>query len=115
MVDLGADWLHVDVMVRCATAFPLLPSRCCRRAAVSIPLSACSALSAAQDGHFVPNLTLGAPIVKSLRKHTAAFLDVHLMVTQPAQVGAGCGRWGAGRALWLPGRERVFMHPRRRI
>ncbi len=34
----------------------------------------------------MPNLTLGAPIVKSLRKHTAAFLDVHLMVTHPAQV-----------------------------
>lgn len=37
------------------------------------------------DGHFVPNLTLGAPIVKSLRRHTPAFLDVHLMVTNPAQ------------------------------
>lgn len=32
------------------------------------------------DGHFVPNLTLGAPIVKALRKHTDAFLDCHLMV-----------------------------------
>ncbi|KAJ3368079.1 hypothetical protein HDU91_000868 [Kappamyces sp. JEL0680] len=35
------------------------------------------------DGHFVPNLTLGAPIVKSLRKHTDMFLDCHLMVTDP--------------------------------
>eukprot|EP00938_MAST-03A_sp_MAST-3A-sp1_P001406 g1406.t1 len=35
------------------------------------------------DGHFVPNLTLGAPIVKSLRKHTNAFLDCHLMVSEP--------------------------------
>jgi pentose-5-phosphate-3-epimerase len=34
-------------------------------------------------GHFVPNLTLGAPIVKSLRKHTKLFLDCHLMVTNP--------------------------------
>jgi ribulose-phosphate 3-epimerase len=38
-----------------------------------------------QDGHFVPNLTLGAPIVASLRKHTQAFLDCHLMVSNPAQ------------------------------
>ena len=38
------------------------------------------------DGHFVPNLTLGAPIVKALRKHTpAAFLDIHMMVANPDQ------------------------------
>lgn len=35
------------------------------------------------DGHFVPNLTLGAPIVKALRKHTDVFLDCHLMVSEP--------------------------------
>lgn len=35
------------------------------------------------DGHFVPNLTLGAPIVKSLRAHTDAYLDCHLMVSEP--------------------------------
>jgi ribulose-phosphate 3-epimerase len=37
------------------------------------------------DGHFVPNLTLGAPVVSCLRPHTALHLDVHLMVTHPAQ------------------------------
>eukprot|EP00163_Fabomonas_tropica_P002496 TRINITY_DN1190_c0_g1_i2.p1 TRINITY_DN1190_c0_g1~~TRINITY_DN1190_c0_g1_i2.p1 ORF type:complete len:186 (+),score=43.91 TRINITY_DN1190_c0_g1_i2:457-1014(+) len=37
------------------------------------------------DGHFVPNLTLGAPIIKCLRKHTDAFLDCHLMVSNPQQ------------------------------
>ncbi|KAJ2851227.1 RIBULOSE-phosphate 3-epimerase [Coemansia brasiliensis] len=37
------------------------------------------------DGHFVPNLTLGAPIIKSLRKHTTGFLDCHLMVSHPEQ------------------------------
>ncbi|KAK9729329.1 RIBULOSE-phosphate 3-epimerase [Basidiobolus ranarum] len=35
------------------------------------------------DGHFVPNLTMGAPIIKSVRKHTDAFLDCHLMVAEP--------------------------------
>jgi ribulose-phosphate 3-epimerase len=35
------------------------------------------------DGHFVPNLTIGAPVVKSLRKNTKLPLDVHLMITDP--------------------------------
>ena len=36
------------------------------------------------DGHFVPNLTFGGPIVKAIRPHTALPFDVHLMVTNPA-------------------------------
>ena len=35
------------------------------------------------DGHFVPNLTFGAPVIKCLRANTSAILDVHLMVTHP--------------------------------
>lgn len=35
------------------------------------------------DGHFVPNLTLGAPIVKCLRPVTEKVLDVHLMIEEP--------------------------------
>lgn len=35
------------------------------------------------DGHFVPNLTLGAPIVRALRSKTALPFDVHLMVSNP--------------------------------
>jgi len=35
------------------------------------------------DGHFVPNLTIGPPVVKSLRKETELFLDVHLMIEKP--------------------------------
>merc|ERR1711935_332755 len=37
------------------------------------------------DGHFVPNISFGAPVIKSLRKHTDAYLDVHLMVSNPRQ------------------------------
>jgi ribulose-phosphate 3-epimerase len=50
------------------------------------------------DGHFVPNLTIGPPVVKSLRKRTDLYLDCHLMVENPwdlvddfAEAGAdGC-------------------------
>jgi ribulose-phosphate 3-epimerase len=35
------------------------------------------------DGHFVPNITIGPPVVESLRKITKMALDVHLMITDP--------------------------------
>ncbi len=35
------------------------------------------------DGHFVPNMTLGPPVVESIRKVTKSILDVHLMITDP--------------------------------
>ena len=35
------------------------------------------------DGHFVPNITIGAPVVKSLRGVTNSKLDVHLMIENP--------------------------------
>lgn len=48
------------------------------------------------DGHFVPNLTIGAPVVASLRKHSRAFFDCHLMVSEPS-------KWIQARtASWQP-------------
>ena len=35
------------------------------------------------DGHFVPNITIGAPVVKCLRRTTGLFFDVHLMISEP--------------------------------
>lgn len=47
------------------------------------------------DGHFVPNITFGAPIIKSLRKDIKMIFDAHLMITDPDKfipdlVDAGC-------------------------
>jgi ribulose-phosphate 3-epimerase len=46
------------------------------------------------DGHFVPNISFGPPVIEAVRKATTAFLDVHLMITDPlryapAMVAAG--------------------------
>lgn len=48
------------------------------------------------DGHFVPNISIGIPVVKSLRPHTKLMLDVHLMISNPDNyikefVDAGAG------------------------
>jgi ribulose-phosphate 3-epimerase len=37
------------------------------------------------DGHFVPNLTIGPPVVASLRKHSGLYFDCHLMMTEPGR------------------------------
>lgn len=35
------------------------------------------------DGHFVPNITFGAPVMKTFRRHSEKFFDVHLMISDP--------------------------------
>lgn len=47
------------------------------------------------DGHFVPNISIGVPVVQSLRRHTDAFLDVHLMISQPERYIEAFARAGA--------------------
>jgi ribulose-phosphate 3-epimerase len=47
------------------------------------------------DGHFVPNITFGPPVIKALRPHTPLFFDAHLMISDPdryldAFAEAGC-------------------------
>lgn len=54
------------------------------------------------DGHYVPNLTLGPPVVASLRKATDRLLDCHLMITDPATYAPELLRLGA---------ESVTFHP----
>ncbi|MGA8143645.1 MAG: ribulose-phosphate 3-epimerase [Candidatus Acidiferrales bacterium] len=51
------------------------------------------------DGHFVPNISIGIPIVASLRKATRLPLDVHLMIERPEEYIAEFVRAGADRVL----------------
>ena len=47
------------------------------------------------DGIFVPNITIGVPVVKSIRKCTDFFLDVHLMIEKPARYVEAFAKAGA--------------------
>ncbi|MEX0665219.1 MAG: ribulose-phosphate 3-epimerase [Acidimicrobiia bacterium] len=51
------------------------------------------------DGHFVPNLTIGPPVVASLRARTELFLDCHLMVDNPGVLLADFAAAGANRCI----------------
>ncbi len=47
------------------------------------------------DGHFVPNISIGPPVVKSIRKATDMFLDCHLMISNPSDYVEGFAKAGA--------------------
>jgi ribulose-phosphate 3-epimerase len=51
------------------------------------------------DGHFVPNISIGIPVVASLRKATRLPLDVHLMIERPEEYIEDFVRAGADRVL----------------
>ena len=47
------------------------------------------------DGRFVPNITIGLPVVRSIRKMTDAIIDTHLMIVEPGQYAAEFAKAGA--------------------
>ena len=47
------------------------------------------------DGSFVPNITVGIPVLESVRKHTDLFIDAHLMIVQPQRFTTEFCRAGA--------------------
>jgi ribulose-phosphate 3-epimerase len=51
------------------------------------------------DGHFVPNLTIGPPVVEAIRKTTGLPLDVHLMMTNPERYIGDFARAGSNHIL----------------
>ncbi len=48
------------------------------------------------DNHFVPNLTLGLPVVESLLKVSPIPVDCHLMIQDPDRWAPAFARWGPG-------------------
>jgi len=47
------------------------------------------------DGHFAPNISFGVPVVASIKRHTDLFLDVHLMISDPARYASAFAAAGA--------------------
>src|SRR6187455_797904 len=47
------------------------------------------------DGHFVPNITIGLPVVRSLRKATKMVIDTHLMISAPGRYAVEFVKAGA--------------------
>jgi ribulose-phosphate 3-epimerase len=70
------------------------------------------------DGHFVPNLTLGPPVVRALRRSTTLPIDVHLMIEEPdrfadAFIDAGAS-WVSVHVEATPHLQRTVAHVRSR-
>ena len=59
------------------------------------------------DGHFVPNITIGPPVVKSLRKATRLPLDCHLMIENPDQY---IEDFAAAGADWISVHQEACRH-----
>lgn len=64
------------------------------------------------DGHFVPNITIGPPVVASLRKATEVPLDCHLMIENPDQYIPG---FVAAGADWISVHQEACVHLHRTL
>lgn len=64
------------------------------------------------DGHFVPNITIGPPVVESLRRATDATLDVHLMIESPDQYIPAFVEAGAD---WISVHQEACVHLNRTL
>jgi ribulose-phosphate 3-epimerase len=64
------------------------------------------------DGHFVPNLTIGPPVVASLRKATSLPLDVHLMIEDPDRYIPAFAEAGAD---WISVHQEACRHLHRTL
>jgi ribulose-phosphate 3-epimerase len=92
---LSADFAHLGEQVRAA----------CEGGAGVIHVDI-------MDGHFVPNLTIGPPVVKSLRKVTKLPLDCHLMIEHPDEFIPAFAEAGAD---WISVHQEACLHLNRSL
>ncbi len=64
------------------------------------------------DGHFVPNITIGPPVVAALRKHVEVPLDCHLMIEEPDRYIPAFAQAGAN---WISVHQEACVHLDRTI
>lgn len=64
------------------------------------------------DGHFVPNITIGPPVIESLRRVTTLTFDVHLMITEPDRYIPQFIKAGAN---WVTVHQEACIHLHRTI
>ena len=64
------------------------------------------------DGHFVPNLTFGLPVIRAIKKITSIPLDVHIMIANPDQMAAAYVEAGADILTF---HAEATLHPHRLI
>jgi ribulose-phosphate 3-epimerase len=68
------------------------------------------------DGHFVPNISFGVPVIESLRPHTKLFFDAHLMITDPLKYAEAFVRAGVDNITFhievAPEPQKVVEHIR---
>ncbi|KAG8491412.1 hypothetical protein CXB51_014655 [Gossypium anomalum] len=100
MLDFGADWLHMDIMVKFVSNFASFMDSQQKRNDFQHSNFFWFHGFFLQDEcklfrYFVPNLTISAPVIESLRKHTKAFFDCHLMVTNLIDYFEPLGKAGA--------------------
>src|SRR5829696_8822886 len=96
---LGRDELKVELRASVPGIFPSLLA--CDFAHLEREVRAVEAAGVpalhldVMDGHFVPNLSIGVPILEAVRRITDLPLDVHLMISNPAQYIQAFRRAGA--------------------